>query len=144
MSHPHGPPDIPALFDRNCLHSSGVSLIVRATAALADKVSAGMADEVDLEQILDMAVARHEAGQSDLAEAGYRTILQCDPNEPDALNLLGVILQERGEFDEAIALIARALEIEPNFPEALTNLARAQRAVGAPAVAVDAARRAVV
>ena len=102
-----------------------------------------MADEIDIEQILDMAVARHEAGQSDLAEAGYRTVLQYDPNEPDALNLLGVILQDRGKFDEAIALIARALEIEPDFPEALTNLARAQRALGAPAAAVDAARRAV-
>ena len=102
-----------------------------------------MAEKIDLEQILDMAVAQQEAGQSELAEAGYRTVLQYDPNEPDALNLLGVILQERGKFDEAIALTSRAPEIEPDFPEALTNLARAQRGVGAPAAAVDAARRAV-
>ena len=97
----------------------------------------------ELDQILNTALVRHEAGQIDLAEAGYRTVLEHDPNEPDALNLLGVILQERGELAKSIALITRALDIDPDFPEALTNLARAQRAAGEPAAAVEASRRAI-
>ncbi len=102
-----------------------------------------MPDKFDIEQIVSSALAQHEAGQLDLAESGYRTALQHDPDEPDALNLLGLVLQERGELDESIALLTRALIIVPDFPEALTNLARAQRSAGQPAAAVDAARRAI-
>lgn len=102
-----------------------------------------MANDIDLEQILDKALTWQEAGQLDLAEAGYRTVLQHDPNELDALNLLGVILQERGAIDESIRLIMRALEIDPAFPEALANLARAKRLVGEPMAAAEVARRAI-
>jgi tetratricopeptide (TPR) repeat protein len=116
---------------------------IRPAAALAQGVRGCMPDNFDLEQILNAALAQHEAGQLDLAESGYRTVLQYDPDEPDALNLLGVILQERGELDESIALLTRALALVPDFPEALANLARAKRAAGAPTVAADAARRAI-
>lgn len=100
-------------------------------------------DGLDLEQILAGALAHHEAGHADLAEAGYRAVLQHDPGEPDALNLLGVLLQERGDLDQSIGLLTRALDIDPEFPEALTNLARVQRVAGAPAAAADLARRAI-
>jgi Flp pilus assembly protein TadD len=53
----------------------------------------------DLDEILDAALAQLEVGQLDLAEAGYRIGLQHDPSEPDALNLLGVILEERGDLE---------------------------------------------
>jgi protein O-GlcNAc transferase len=102
-----------------------------------------MPDEIAIDQLLDAALARHQAGQLDLAEAGYRAVLQRDPREPDALNLLSVILQDRGDLDGSIALASRALDIVPDFPEALINLARAHRAAGAPGPAADAARRAV-
>lgn len=102
-----------------------------------------MADNLDPEQILASALAHHQAGHADLAEADYRAVLQHDPDEPDALNLLGVLLQERGDLDRSIVLLTRALEIEPAFPEALTNLARVQRVAGAPAAAADLARRAI-
>ena len=102
-----------------------------------------MPDVIDLEQVLNAALARHEAGQLDLAEAGYRTVLRHDPHEPDALNLLAVILQERDDIDGSIALLTRALAIDPDFPEALANIARAHRLAGAPVAATDAARRAI-
>lgn len=102
-----------------------------------------MLKDIDPDVALDSAIALHESGQLDVAEAAYRAILQTNPNEPDALNLLGLILQDQGKSAEAIALIARALEIDPAFPEALTNLARAKRAVGDADAAVALARRAV-
>ena len=102
-----------------------------------------MSDDPDLQGPLAAALAHHDAGRLDLAEAGYRAVLQHDPDEPDALNLLGVILQERGAVGQAIALLTRALAIEPEFPEALANLARAQRVAGDAAAAADLARRAI-
>jgi tetratricopeptide (TPR) repeat protein len=102
-----------------------------------------MSDDLDDEQELDAALAHHEAGRLDRAEAGYRAILRRTPDELDALNLLAVILQDRGALAESIELLTRALTIEPAFPEALTNLSRAQCAAGNPADAAEAARSAV-
>jgi tetratricopeptide (TPR) repeat protein len=102
-----------------------------------------MAHDADVEQLIAAALAHHEAGRLDLAEAGYRAALTQDPDDPDALNLLGLILQGRGELEQSVTLIRRALAIDPDFPEALTNLARGLRASHAPAEAVEAARRAV-
>jgi len=129
--------------DHYDLHDTGFFSSIRLDAAVAMGVRVCMPDDFDIEQTLESALAQHEAGRLDLAEAGYRTVLRHDPNEPDALNLLGVILQERGKIDESIALITRALDVVPDFPEALSNLARAQRVFGAHAAAADAARRAI-
>ncbi len=92
---------------------------------------------------LEQAIALHEAGRLAEAEALYCTVLLNDPNEPDALNLLGVILQDRGDIAQSIALISRALALVPDFPEALTNLARAQRAGGRSDLAAENAARAM-
>lgn len=102
-----------------------------------------MADNSTVERELDAALAHHEAGRLDLAEAGYRAVLKQEPDEPDALNLLGAIMQARGGLTESIRLLSRAVAIEPDFPEALANLARAQRASGNPVAAADAARHAI-
>jgi tetratricopeptide (TPR) repeat protein len=125
------------------LAQSGLFFDYPQAAASAEGVRGRMPDAIDIEQIIATALAHHEAGQRDLAEAGYRAVLQHDPDEPDALNLLGLILQGRGDLDQSIALITRALDVQPDFPEALTNLARAQRLARAPAAAADAARRAI-
>ncbi len=102
-----------------------------------------MPNDIDLEHSLDAALAQHEAGHLDAAEAGYRTVLQHDPDHPDALNLLGLILQQRGDLQGSMTLLSRALELDPDFPEALTNLARVQRFTQQPGKAVVAAGRAV-
>jgi tetratricopeptide (TPR) repeat protein len=92
---------------------------------------------------LQSAIAHHVAGRLAAAETLYTKILQRDPNEPDALNLLGVILQERGEVSQSIELISRAVQLDPDFPEALANLARAQHTAGRPQEAADNAKRAM-
>jgi tetratricopeptide (TPR) repeat protein len=88
------------------------------------------------------AIAHHRAGRLDEAEAIYRGVLKQAPKQADALNLLGVLTQERGQPARAVQLISQALRARRNFPEALTNLARAQRAAGDPGGAVASARRA--
>ena len=66
--------------------------------------------------MLDQALAHHTAGRHIEAETGYRSVLASDPDNPDALNLLGVMLQETGAYQELIALISRALAIDPGIP----------------------------
>ena len=101
-----------------------------------------IADSFPDEDDIESAIALHEAGRLPEAERLCLKILERDPDEPDALNLLGVILQERGELARSIELISRALQRDPDFPEALANLARAQRATGELSAAVENATRA--
>ena len=95
-----------------------------------------------LEQ-LNAALALHRAGRIDEAESAYQRVLAEFPKDADALNLLGVIAQDRGRPALAVQLISQALNSRQDFPQALTNLARAQRAAGDPAGAAVSARRAI-
>lgn len=97
----------------------------------------------DADSLLDVAIAQHEAGHLDLAEQSYRAVLAIDPEQPDALNLLGLILHDRGQTHDAIALLDRALAVDPDFPEALTNLARCRRTTGDAEAAARLAQRAI-
>jgi len=100
-------------------------------------------NRTDLRKHLEAGLALHRANRTEAAEACYNKVLEQDPRNPDALNLLGVIAQDRGRPAAAVQLIASALRSRHNFPEALSNLARAQRAAGDPEGAVATARRAI-
>ena len=71
------------------------------------------------------AQQHHRAGRLSQAETVYDEILQVEPNNPDALHLLGVMNHQAGNVDNAVKLISRALEVYPSFPEALNNLGNA-------------------
>jgi tetratricopeptide (TPR) repeat protein len=101
-----------------------------------------MASDLDIESLLDMAIVSHEARDLDRAESLYRDVLRAQPDHPEAMNLLGLILQDRGRPEESVALISRALESDPEFPDALANLARGLNFLGQSERAADAARRA--
>ncbi len=64
----------------------------------------------------------HSAGRLPQAESIYKRILQADPRQPVALNLLGVIAHQVGKSDVAVDLITKALAIAPDYAEAHNNL----------------------
>lgn len=74
-------------------------------------------------KILESALERHKAGQLEEAAALYREVLDGDPENADALHLMGVIMFDSGNRAAAIDLIQRALEIDPGIPSAFNNLA---------------------
>lgn len=102
-----------------------------------------MTNEPEPDCLLDAAIACHQSGSLDQAEAAYRQILQRDPDDLDALNLLGLLLQDRQDFAGSIALLSRAITLDPEFAEALVNLARAQNGAGDPEAATSSALRAI-
>ena len=59
------------------------------------------------------ALEDHKAGRIAAAEATYRRILHDQPDQPDALHLLGALLHQKNEFDEAERLIRRAIALRP-------------------------------
>ncbi|WP_158925921.1 sulfotransferase [Acidisphaera sp. S103] len=102
-----------------------------------------MTEASDTATDIDAGLAHHEAGRLAQAEALYRRVLEQEPDHPDALNLLGVILQDTGNLTESIAVLSQAVAADPEFPEAFANLARAQCAAGDPAAAKRSSQRAI-
>ncbi len=85
---------------------------------------------MNIRKQLAKGLQHHQAGR--LAEAGeiYRDILKVDPNNVDALNLMGVILHVAGDLENAIALIHHATELAPDYLSPLVNLGNALQAAG--------------
>lgn len=66
-----------------------------------------------LKQLLENAVSQHQAGNLTVAEQLYRQVLEQEPHQHDALNLLGVIAQQAGNLDEALSLFDQAIAVTP-------------------------------
>jgi tetratricopeptide (TPR) repeat protein len=62
---------------------------------------------------LDQALACQQKGDLEDAEAGFRAVLEADPDHPDALVLLGALLQKTKQATEAVELIERAIKVAP-------------------------------
>ena len=79
---------------------------------------------LDVEHTLETAIAQQQAGSWQEAETLYREILRADPKQVEALNLLGLVLQDTGRHAEALDVIGQAITIDPDFAEAFANQAR--------------------
>jgi Tfp pilus assembly protein PilF len=97
-----------------------------------------------LQQAMQWAMQQHQAGNLEQAQTVYRMVLQQEPQNADALHLLGVLQHQSGRHDEAIQLIQKALAIHPNAYEFHTNLAMVLRALQRYEEAAAAYQRALV
>jgi len=94
-------------------------------------------------RILRAGLAHHRAGRLDRAEVQYRKILETDPENADALHLLGVVAHQSGRIGPALALVERALPALAELPEAHLNHANLLRDLGRIDEAADSYRRAI-
>jgi len=93
--------------------------------------------------LLAAAVAHHRAGRLAQAKAIYERVLRAEPDNADALLLLGQLAHHAGHDDEAEAAFARAVAVAPGFAEAWIGLGQLRRARGKPGAAADCFRRAI-
>jgi tetratricopeptide (TPR) repeat protein len=92
---------------------------------------------------LQHALALHQQGDLARAEALYREILTGSPDQPDALQLLGVATMQRGEPATALELLQRAVRHDAARPVAHMEIGRALRALRRPAEALASFERAL-
>jgi protein O-GlcNAc transferase len=64
----------------------------------------------------------HQSGELQQAEAAYRQVLSLQPDQPDALHLLGILYYQTGRLEEAVALISQAIQIKPGQAAFHSNL----------------------
>jgi tetratricopeptide (TPR) repeat protein len=95
-----------------------------------------------IHEALETAARHHRAGELPAAEKIYRQVLALQPNDPDALHLLGVLAAQVGNA-EAIPLLRKAIAQRPEFPEAYAHLGNALHMRGEIGEAITCYRRAV-
>lgn len=91
----------------------------------------------------DQAVAHHRAGRLAQAEAGYRAVLEADPDHAGAWHMTGVLDLQRGNLDRAAERIRRSIALDDRDGRAFNNLGNALRALDRPADAMAAFRAAL-
>ncbi|MDQ2103870.1 tetratricopeptide repeat protein [Azospirillum isscasi] len=96
---------------------------------------------VTIDEALTIAFADHRAGRVPEAAALYRRILDADPNNPNALHLLGMTEWQAGQLPTCLDLIGRALQLNPGWIEARVNRATILDNAGRPAEAAAEWRR---
>lgn len=74
------------------------------------------------ENIFQQALKLHQNGQLDEAEKLYRQVLLAAPNNPQILNLLGIIAQNKNLHEQAISFFEQSLLNDSNNFEVYFNL----------------------
>ncbi|MCZ6606906.1 MAG: tetratricopeptide repeat protein, partial [Alphaproteobacteria bacterium] len=107
------------------------------------KKAAVAGEGLDPGAALTSALAHHRAGRIAQAERIYGQILAAQPNNADALHLLGVAAHQTGRHDRAITFIEKAVRHASANPHYLNNLGEAYRAHARLADAAGCYRRAL-
>lgn len=85
----------------------------------------------------------HRLGQLSEAEHIYRGVLAEQPDQIDALHMLGLIAHACGAHDAAIALIQQVIDRQPHFPDFHNSLGVALKGAGQIEEAVASYQRAI-
>lgn len=93
-------------------------------------------------QLVEIALQHHRSGNVSEAERLYRLALDGDPENFDALHLLGLLAHQVGRNDIAVELIGTALQIKAS-PAVFNNLGQAYRALGQREESVGCYQRAI-
>jgi tetratricopeptide (TPR) repeat protein len=92
---------------------------------------------------LEEALRLHTAGELDAAQEVYRRVLQQNPNDADALHLLGALLAQQGQAESGLELIDRAIAVDPTCADFLNNRGLILAALGRTDQAIAAHRQAI-
>ena len=94
------------------------------------RAAASVGSSTELTTEIKRAVRLQQAGDLACAEALYRQVLEAEPDNPDALHLMGVLYHQKGATALGVGYIERALMLRPDsalFHRNLGNLLRTLR-----------------
>ncbi len=94
-------------------------------------------------QAFQLAMRNHQEGRLQEAAAGYRQVLQVQPDHAGALHYMGLIAGQLGEVARAVDLFRRAIKADDQVPEFHCSLAEAYRATDRQDEAIESYRQAL-
>ena len=74
---------------------------------------------------LQIGLEHHRNGRLTQAQSSYRTLLQIEPGNADAMHWLGVLHSQAGQWDEAVHWLEQAVAVRPGDAAFLHNLGQA-------------------
>jgi tetratricopeptide (TPR) repeat protein len=92
---------------------------------------------------LQFGIANHQAGRLAEAERLYREVLSYQPDNADALHLIGCIYMQTNRAEQGVASVLRAIAINPGNAEFFSNLAAGWSRLGKFEEAAEAYSRSV-
>jgi protein O-GlcNAc transferase len=98
---------------------------------------------LNVAEALTLGTRHHQAGQLADAERIYRQVLSIEPDNPQALHLLGLLAMQARQFEVAIELIGHAIRGDRRQAAFHANLGEAQRHAGRLDEAIAAYRTAL-
>jgi tetratricopeptide (TPR) repeat protein len=96
-----------------------------------------------MQDVFRDAMSLHQKGNLAQAASLYQTILVSEPENAEAMHLLGVLHHQQGAHARAVELMGRAVALRPNAAAFHANLAEAYRALGEYERAVGSCRAAL-
>lgn len=81
-------------------------------------------------QLLAQGMQLHRASRLQEAEKCYARVLELDPENVEALNLMGILCSHAREVDRGLEFLSRAAGIAPDNPEVHTHLSHLYRLAG--------------
>lgn len=87
-------------------------------------------DFMNSDCLLSEALEHHQAQRFQQAEAIYRSVLEQNANQGDALHWLGLLYHQQSKSEAALAFLGRALQFCPSIASYHHNYAEAWLAVG--------------
>jgi tetratricopeptide (TPR) repeat protein len=82
---------------------------------------------MNINEALQLALRKHQAGDLSLAATIYTEIIEFQPDNLNALLMLGITYVKLCNYDAAINYFKEAIKINPSFTEAYYNLGNALR-----------------
>lgn len=82
------------------------------------------------QQAIQLGFISLQQGQPLVAEKHFKKVLEFNPNQVDALNLMGIINAQTKNFEDAITYITRAIDINPKNASSYYNRGLALQELG--------------
>ncbi len=108
VAAPAGPPRPTALADGTVATPVSASPQPPGIARDRDRSAARRLDPVSLDAVVRLAATRHDRGDLDEAARLYEEVLDVNPDNADALQLLGMLRARQGQHVVATGLLERA------------------------------------
>jgi len=105
------------------MHRTSWSVLVSTVLFLAPAFAQGVQPAVDTKKLRGQAQAAIQSGDFESAAAGFKKVIELDPKDGLAWQLLGFALHSSGKLDEALPVHKKATEFPAVAPVAAYNVA---------------------
>ena len=120
-----------------------VGIPARVVKLRADLALKNQNNKATVSKALHLATGHYQANRLTQAQQVYRQILEIQPNQPDALQGLGLVVEQMGQFSEAQKWFSKLIKVQPHNSEAWFGLGNSRQAQDNLKEAVEAYQEAI-